>query len=396
MSTALHYDPLDLERDPYELYRRLRDEAPVYAGETAGVPFVALSRFDDVRAAAGDWRTYSSAWGNDLDDTGTLFGPAPAMDLSDPPVHTRQRTALRSAFSPQVISTTLQPIAHRAVRDLIARLREAEEVDFARDLAYPLPARLMGEWLGFPAEDWAQLRRWHETMLERDPGRIALPPQALAARDQMWAYMRNSLIERHAHPQDDLLTALSKAHLAGQLSEDEALANTLFFYDAGIVSTTALIGSALLHLHGLPAQRDLLRRSPETIPSAINELLRFDAPFQWFTRVAMREVQVHGVVIPRGMRVVLIWASANRDERRWEAADELILTRPSQRHFSFSAGIHQCLGEPIARAELAILFEKLMPLLEDYELTGPVVRRITPSERTIVSLPARVRWANGS
>lgn len=390
---SLAYDPLDLDGDPYATYRRLRNEAPAYAGSTAGVPFVALSRYDDVKAAAGDWRTFSSAFGNDLDDTGTLFGPAPAMDLSDPPVHTRQRTALRSAFSPQVINDKLHPIARRAVADLLRQLRERDTFDVARDLAYPLPARVMCEWLGFPEADWARLRQWHETMLERDAGQIVLPRQAMEARDELWSYIRDALAERRLRERDDLLSALSRAHLAGSLSEEEAMANALFFFDAGIVSTSALIGSAFLHLERRRAGREELRRSPGIIPLAVNELLRFDAPFQWFTRVAMRDVELHGVEVPKGMRVVLIWASANRDERQWDAADELIFARPPQRHLSFSAGVHQCLGEPIARAEVAMLLEAMMPRIVDYELTGPIARRITPSERTIARMPARVRWA---
>jgi cytochrome P450 len=118
------YNPLLLDQDPYPVYRRLRDEAPLYAGRIATGPFWALSRFADVEAAARDWETFSSAQGNDLDDTGRLFGPAPAMDLADPPVHTRQRNVLRKAFTPRVVETKLEPLARHKIRELVGRLEQ--------------------------------------------------------------------------------------------------------------------------------------------------------------------------------------------------------------------------------------------------------------------------------
>jgi cytochrome P450 len=281
------------------------------------------------------------------------------------------------------------------VRELLDRLAQHDSVDFARDLAYPLPAALIFGWLGFPHADHAQLRRWHLAMLQRTPGVAQLPARAVQARDAMWGHIEQALDDRHARRRDDLLSALAGAEADGALSRGEAMANALFFLDAGIVSTSALISSALLHLQRRPAQRELLRRSAQIIPAAVEELLRFDAPFQWFTRVTTRAVDVRGRRIEAGERVVLIWASANRDERRWEHADELLLTRDPQRHLSFSEGIHHCLGSHLARMEARILLEELMPRLVDYDIAGPVRRRITPSERTISSLPVHVRWSRG-
>jgi cytochrome P450 len=392
---TIGYNPLLLEEDPYPTYRRLRDDAPLYRGDTGAGAFWALSRFDDVDAAVRDWQTFSSAHGNDLDDTGLLFGPAPAMDLADPPVHTRHRQALRHVFSPQIVSTKLEPLARRTVRKLISRLRQDAIVDFAHDLAYPLPASLICEWLGFPEADRERIGCWHSATLDRVPGQIQLPAQAVRARDELWEYIRDALAWRRAHPQDDVLTELLRAHVAGELSEHETMANAFFFFDAGIVSTAALIGSSLLHLHRFAGQRELLRRSPDLIPAGVEELLRFDAPFQWFTRVTTRDVDLHGGCIPAGSRVVLIWASANRDERVWDEPDRLVVTRKPHRHLTFSGGVHQCLGAPIARMEVRVLLEELLPLLAGYEILGPVQRRITPSERTLVHLRARVTWSAG-
>ena len=387
------YDPLRLDVDPYPTYCWLRAEAPLYKGYTSSVGrFWALSRFDDVQAAARDWETFSSAHGNDLDDTGDLFGPAPAMDLCDPPIHARQRQVLRSEFGLRAVREKLESNARRKIRALIDRLAECDEVDLADDLGYTLPASVIFEWLGFPATDHAEIRRWHRGMLERVLGVMELPADAVALRDQLWAYLEQELATRRAVPGDDLMTVLANAVADGRLSKEEALANALFLLDAGIVSSSALIANTFLHLHRDTRQMTMLREQPQAIPAAIEELLRFDAPFQWFTRVTTRDVVIHETLVPAGERIVLIWASANRDERRWENADRLVLDRAPQRHLSFSEGIHHCLGAPIARMEMRLLLEELLPRLVDYELAGKVERRITPSERTIVRLPARVVW----
>ena len=393
MNPDLEYDPLELEADPYPLYRRLRDEAPVYAGRTNGGEFWALSRFADVQAGARDWATFSSAEGNDLDDTGLLFAPAGELSSADPPAHTRLRDAVRKEFGARAVRTNLEHTVRSTARELIGGLVEARTVDFARDLAYPLPAAVIAGWLGFPEADRPELARWHAAMLERIPGRVGLTEAGLRASQEMRDYVSAAIVARRAHACDDLLGVLVRAEAAGDLSEVEVLGSVLLLFVAGISTTSALIASALLHLHRFADQRRLLRRSPELIPQAVEELLRFDAPFQWFTRVATRDVRVHGTAIPAGGRVVLVWAAANRDERRWADADELVITRASERHLAFGEGIHHCLGAPLARMEARIALEELMPRLIDYELEGTVARRFTPSERTIVRLPAAVEWA---
>jgi cytochrome P450 len=387
------YDPLSLEEDPYPVYRELRTSAPVYRGEHPSVGlFWALSRFDDVQRAARSWELLSSAEGNDLDDTGSLFGPAPAMDLCDPPVHTIQRRAMRSDFSLRNVRSSLAALAAEEIDRILNDLLGRESVDFARNLAYPLPANLILRWLGFPRSDFAQIRDWHRGMLERNPGQRELPQRAVDARNALWGYLGDALDERCRKGGNDLLASLAHSHRRGMLSREEALANALFFFDAGIVSTNALISNWFLHMNSNRDQLALVEAQKNLIPAAIEEMLRFDAPFHWFTRVATADVVINETTIPAGGRVVLIWASANRDERRWKNSESLKVTREHLRHLSFSDGIHHCLGAPLARLEVKLLFEKLLPLIEHYELTAPPVRRVTPSERTIVSLPARLSW----
>lgn len=386
----LVYEPLRLHDDPYPLYRRLRDEAPVYADSSGR--FWALSRYADVQAAARDWETFSSAEGNDLDHTALLFAPSGELTHADPPLHTRLRNAVRREFGVAEVRRRLEPTVRVEVQRLIAKLRGRARVDLAQELALPLPAGVICGWLGFPESDQRQLIGWFEAMLDRTPGRVELPPAALQARDQMRAYVKEAIVARRRHEHDDLLSVFVRAQRAEALSEDEVIGAAMLLFFAGITTTSALISNSLANLQRFPAERELIRRSPELIPAAVEELLRFDAPLQWLTRVTRRDVMLHSDRIPAGCRVILLWASANRDERRWTAPDQLRIARPQKRHISFGEGIHHCLGAPVARMESRIVLEELMPSVADYHFIGPIERRYTQSERTIASLPAQITW----
>ena len=283
-----------------------------------------LSRFDDVQAAAKDWATFSSSaggMGNDIDDTYQLFLPAGDLAGVDPPLHTRLRGALRLAFSPSALRARFEPIVRRKVVELIDAFADEGRADFARDLARPLPGTTMFSWFGFPEADHPQLLAWFGDMLERDTGERALPARSKAGRDQLRAYMQDAARERRSAPREDLMSFLVAAEEAGEISADELLGSSMLLFVAGITTTSGLISNSLLHLDRFPDQRDLLRSQPSILPSAIEELLRFDAPIQALARTATREVALHGAVIPEGARVALVWASANRDERHWADPD---------------------------------------------------------------------------
>ena len=382
------WNPLVALDDPYPVYRRLRDEAPVYHHER--LDLWALSRFDDVQSAAKDWETYSTSIGgrgNDIDDTYQLFLPAGDLAGVDPPLHTRLRGALRLAFSPSALRGRFEPIVRSKVHELIDGFADAGHADFARDLARPLPGTTMFSWFGFPEGDHPQLLTWFGEMLERDRGEQALPARALAGRDRMRAYMQDAAAERGRAPREDLMSFLVAAKEAGQLSADELLGASMLLFVAGITTTSGLISNSLLHLARYPDQRDRIRDEPSVIPGAIEELLRFDAPIQALARTATREVALHDTVIPSGARVALVWASANRDERRWDDPDRLDIARPVQRHVSFGDGIHHCLGAPLARLEASLVFEELFKRIPEYAVSGPIVRIKTPTDRALESLP---------
>ena len=377
--------PLD---DPYPTYRRLRDEAPVF--HAADIDVWALTRFEDVRAAASDWETFStsaSGTGNDLDDTYQLFLPAGDVAGNDPPIHTRLRTALRGAFSPSALRVRFEPAVRRQATALVGAIAEAGHGDLAADLARPIPGTVMFTWFGFPEQDHAQLLEWFGNMLERDAGHPELPPVAIAARDAVRAYVLEFARQRRATPSDDLMSFLVAAVDRGELSQDELLGASLLLFVAGITTTSGLISNSLLHLAEFPAQRALLAADPSLLPNAIEELVRYDAPIQALIRATTRDVEMHGTVIPQGSRVALVWASANRDERHLPDADILDVTRPPQRHLSFGEGIHHCIGAPLARLEGRIVIEEVLRRIPEYEIAGPIVRIKTPTDRSLESLP---------
>lgn len=385
--TDLLYDPLDFERliEPYETYRRLRDEMPVYRNPDREI--FALSRFDDVRHASRDWETFSSRPGVDLDNTGEIFGEGHFIDL-DPPRHDELRDVVRRLFSPRAILALEDGIARHADA-LIDEFIERGSADFATDFAWRLPVAVISELLGFPAKDHRRLVALGRDLVVRLPREVEMPPQALEAVRELRSYFQMLLDERRSQPREDVLSELVVAGRHGAVTSGEILGMCYLLFAAGIETTASLISNALCIIGRRPQVADWLRNSPDLMPRAIEEFLRLESPVQQLARTTTRSVHLRGTEIPRGARVVLVHGAANRDERRFERPDDLDFHREAKRTMAFGEGIHFCLGAPLARPEARIAVARLLARVSEFEITGSGARTPTHTARGWWHLPAR-------
>jgi cytochrome P450 len=378
------FDPFAYYGNPYPVYRRLREGAPLY--HNAERVCWVLSRFDDIQAAARDWQTFSSAQGNDLDDTYELWRPGSPESI-DPPDHGRLRDVVRRQFTPKTISG-LEVMIRRKLETLLRPYREAGRADLVQDVAFPLPFAVICELLGFPEADGPSLARLYTTTMQRSAEATQVPGEAWEARAVLRSYILEAASERRRRPGEDLLSAMVAAERARTLDREEIVGLSLILFVAGVTTTTALIGNSLHALANHPSERAKLVAEPARMSEAVEELLRFESPIQWLTRTTTAPVRLHGCEIPQGGRVVMLFGSANRDERRWQDPDELDLFRSPERHLVFGDGIHFCVGAPLARLEGRLALEAVLATSPDYEVAGPVEPRFaTPSERGLASLP---------
>ena len=388
-SRAMEYDPFsqEFQADPFPVYRWMRDEAPVFHSEKWG--WWALSRFEDVRAAATDPQTFLSYEGIDIDDTAKdQSGPGFLPDI-DNPRHDQIRRMIQPRLLPNRIAER-EDAVRAVVRGLIDVWRYRGTVDLAQELAWPMPNEVFFDLLGLPsarAEGRAQLERWVHELKDRKPDDARLTPVAKAATAGIQSYFVDLLHERRARPRNDLVTHLVTADIDGVpfAEEDigpasEVLGLMMVLFLGGVESTAGLTGTLFKLLAENPGQRALLRENPALIPDAVEEAIRLATPLQLVGRTAAREVTLHGVTIPAGGRVVLVYGAANRDERRFTDPDRFDVTRGRFRHLGFGEGMHGCLGAPLARLEAKVALEEALPVLGDYTIAGPPERyRTTPN-----------------
>ncbi|MGZ8751806.1 MAG: cytochrome P450, partial [Acidimicrobiia bacterium] len=321
----VRFDPFayEVHEDPYPLYRRLRDDAPAYLDPEHG--FWALSRDDDVRVALNDTATFSSSGGITLERRAEAVEPM--LIETDPPRHTRLRGLVSRAFTPKRVADLEGPIRSLSV-ELIDAFRETGRVDVIGEFAALLPMAVISEMLGVPRSEQDELRGWSDAMLHREPGDSQITPAGIEGAMQLYAFFEGLLATRREDPGDDLVSALLAARDGdADLSHGEILGFCFLLLIAGNETTTKLIGNAVFWLHAFPEQRSMLLADPDRIPVAVEEVLRYDTSTQSLARLLMRDVTLHGVTLPRGSKGLLLFASANRDERRWERPDDLDITR---------------------------------------------------------------------
>jgi cytochrome P450 len=372
----------------YDAYERLRREAPVYHDPDGR--FWALSRFEDVRAASRDWRTFSNSGGVDLDELGTVvFGPGDFLD-TDPPEHDELRSVVKSRFTPRSVGA-LQGMIEGHVEELLADMAASEAPDVAEQLAWPLPCRVMCSLFGFPPDERARLTAMYRTVMQRTAGNLTIPPQALEAAADMRTSFVAEADERRSRPRDDLMTQIALATTDGSHLPDAKLAGMCFvLFSAGIDTVVALLGNAVALLAEHPEQRELVLQDPDRLPAALEEALRYESPLQFNARVTTRRVTVAGTAIPAGERVLLLYGSANRDERRFEHPARFDILRPPKRHLAFGEGIHFCIGAPLARLQARVALEALLSRMPNYELAGAYERLPAYNMRSIARLPIAV------
>jgi cytochrome P450/ferredoxin-NADP reductase len=397
---TLDFDPLSTSfqrRDPFDTYRRLRDEAPVYHSEKWS--WWALSRFDDVRNAVLDPATYLSFEGIDIDDTAKdQSGPGFLPDI-DNPRHDQIRRVIQPYFLPRRISEQKHNV-QRVVRGLVDGWRTRGSVDLAAELSWPMPNEVFFRVLGLPYSDdegAAHLMRWVHELKDRAPDDVRLTPVAKAATRGIQDYFVELLNDRRRRPRNDLVSYLVQADIDGTPFADEDIEPAseimglmMVLFLGGVESTAGLTSTTFKLLAENPDQRDLVLEDPTLIPDAVEETLRFATPLQLVGRTTSREVELHGVTIPAGGRVVLLYGAANRDDRQYPEPDRFDITRRRGRHLGFSEGMHGCLGAPLARLEVQTALEEALPVLGRYQLAGEPQRyATTPNMYVWSSLPLR-------
>jgi cytochrome P450/ferredoxin-NADP reductase len=393
MSTSatrvMEYDPFsqEFQADPFPVYRWMRDEAPVFYSEKWN--WWALSRFEDVRAAATDPQTFLSFEGIDIDDTAKdQSGPGFLPDIDNP-----RHDQIRRMIQPQLLPNRIaerEDAVRAVVRGLIDAWRHRGTVDLAQELAWPTPNEVFFDLLGLPAaraQGREQLNRWIHELKDRKPDDSRLTPVAKAATAGIQSYFIDLLHERRARPRADLVTHIVTAEIEGVPFAEadfgpasEVLGLMMVLFLGGVESTAGLIGTLFKLLAENPDQRAILRENPALIPDAVEEAIRLATPLQLVGRTTSRSVTLHGVTIPAGGRVVLVYGAANRDERRFSEPDRFDVTRGRFRHLGFGEGMHGCLGAPLARLEAKVALEEGLPVLGDYTIAAPPVRyRTTPN-----------------
>ena len=366
--------------DPYPLYHQLQAESPVHWD-----PFLkawVVTRYADVLTVLSD-RRFSARRTPTPDDLAALGLDALVpiaqvmvrqMLFMDPPAHGRIRNLAARAFTPRRIENLR---AH--IRDIVDTLLDTAypqgRMDVIADLAVPLPAIVTEELLGISTADLSQLKAWSAdfaTMLgnfQHNPQHAARVRHSL---DEMYHYFGAAVSAHQAHPRDDLISALLEAeHDGDRLTNDEVIANTIMTMVGGQETTTSLIGNGLLTLLRRPAHLQALRGDPSLIPSAVEEMLRFESPIQHTARMTVDDLELGGKQIRKRQAVIAVLGAANRDPERFADPDRFDIHRQDNRHVAFGWASHFCFGAPLARLEAQVIFETMLRRMPTPQLDLP-------------------------
>jgi len=378
---ALGFDPDDLGfvADPYPAYERLRGLSPVVRDDATDLWLV--TRHVDVNSTLRD-RRFGRTYLHTASHEEMGHAPPPAslepfwhlinngiLDM-EPPNHTRVRRLVAKAFSPRMVEAMRDPV-QRLTDELVDVVAGEGEFDLLPAIAEPLPVAVIAELLGVPAADRHLLRPWSADICRM----YELQPTdhdaslAVAASREFSDYLRTLSRERRAHPTGDLISEMTLVVDEGdRLTEDELIGTSVLLLNAGHEATVNVTGNGWWSLFRNPDVLADLRARPDLVPTALEELMRYDTPLQLFERWVLEDVEIHGVHVPRGAEMGLVFGSANRDPAVFDAPDELRLDRDPNPHVTFGAGIHFCLGAPLARLELQTSFSTVLRRMPNLEL----------------------------
>jgi cytochrome P450 len=395
-ASELYWDPFDtgIDAQPYEIWRRMRDEAPVYRNDT--YDFWALSRFDDVAAAHKDPATFSSAHGTVLELMGPGLFPQNMMIFLDPPEHGRLRTLVSRAFTPRRIDG-LEP----HIRELCAQLLDphvgGDGFDFVQDFGAQLPSMVISELLGVPDDQREAVRHAIDDTFHIEPGVGMINDFAFEARIRLFEHLEAILADRRAHPRDDMITDLVQAEMQDEdgttrrLTDEECNGFVNLLVSAGTETVARLLGWAAMTLEAHPDQRAELAADPELLPNAVDELLRYEAPSPVQGRWTTTETEFHGTTIPKDSKVLLLTGSAGRDERKYPDGERFDIHRAIDTHVSFGYGIHFCIGAALARMEGRIALEEVLARFPEWQVDHDKATRLhTSTVRGWINVPVRV------
>jgi len=358
-------------RDPHPLLRRLRAEAPVAWNEEFG--FWALARHADVSAVSSDHERFCSRRGILVEEIGVRYESPPTMMHTDPPDHTRYRRLVQPGFRPSVVRALEETIRERT-RTLVEAIEDGTPVDVVGQLSVPLPLQVISEIMGLPVEDWERFYEWSEAVI---PGATDWPEER---RNRLQGEMITFLVEltkqRRARPRHDVLTELARASLDGDQLGDAELAMFLVqLLVAGNETTRNMISGGLVAFAEHRGQWQTLSADRSLVAGAVEEMLRFTTPVVSFMRTATRPTELSGVAIGEGEPVLMLYASANRDEEVFgESSGSFEVRRRPNPHISFGFGNHFCLGAALARLEGRVVLEELLHRFGDVATAGTVQR----------------------
>jgi cytochrome P450 len=377
--------------DPYPAYRDLRATSPVVWNDVT--KFWALTKYEDIRYVSGNPALFTSTKGITIPDPAQ---PEPVQEgnliFTDPPRHRQLRKLINSGFTRRQV-TLLEPKAREIVKAIIDGIDPTEPLEFAEEIATPLPTRMIAEMLGAPPEDWERFSKWSDAAVgTADPD---IEMDHLVALGELYEYFTKLIAARRdgtVTGQDDLLSILAAAEVDGERLSDADLLNFSFLLlVAGNETTRNLIALGTLALIDHPDEFAKLRSDPELLPQAVEEMLRYTSPVTHMARKATRDVEIRGQLIKAGDTVVMLYGSANRDEEVFGETSEIFdITRNPNPHIAFGAGEHACLGAQLARLEARVMFEVLLGAYPTIELTGDVKRLRATMTPGVKKMPVRL------